>query len=226
MRVVGKRPVYLISLLIFVAANIWSRETHAYGSLLASRMVSAFAASAADATVPSLVADLFFVHERGHCMMLFHFALSCGFFLGPLISAYITQEAGWRWSCGFLAIAGGVTFLVGFFTIRETNYPRPKADITLHTLTYPAKKNFISWLSVTNGYDKEGSFFGTFWRIIYLFAYPPIIWTGLTVGSFVGWYFFLTVFRQIIMLTLSQEYRCSTYLKSNIHYKAIWMDHR
>ena len=191
MRVVGKRPVYLISLLIFVGANIWSRETHAYGSLLASRMVSAFAASAADATVPSLVADLFFVHERGHCMMLFHFALSCGFFLGPLISAYLTQEAGWRWSCGFLAIAGGVTFLVGFFTIRETNYPRHKAGINLSAPTYPAKKTFISWLSITNGYDKEGSFFGTLGRIIYLFAYPPIVWTGLTVGSFVGWYFFL-----------------------------------
>ena len=100
-------------------------------------------------------------YERCHCMMLFHFALSCGFFLGPLIYAYITQEAGWRWSCGFLAIAGGVTFLVGFFTIRETNYPRPKADINFPTPTYPAKKSFIGWLSVTNGYDKEGSFFGT-----------------------------------------------------------------
>jgi MFS family permease len=188
MRVVGKRPVYLLALLIFVGANVWSREAQSYGSLLASRIVSAFASSAADATVPSLVADLFFVHERGHCMMLFHFALSCGFFGGPLISAYITQGAGWRWSCGFLAIAGGVTFLVGCFTIRETSYPRHKADVNLPLSAYPAKKKFINWLSITNGYDREGSFFGTLWRIICLFAYPPIVWTGLTVGSFVGWY--------------------------------------
>lgn len=154
MRVVGKRPVYLLALLVYVAANVWSYEARVYGRLLAARMVSAFASSASDATVPSLVADLFSVHERGHCMMIFHLTLSCGFFLGPLISAYITQEAGWRWSCGFLAIAGGVTFLVGFFTIRETSYLRDKTVINIPESAYP-KKTFVGWLSVTNGYYKE-----------------------------------------------------------------------
>ena len=187
MRVTGKRPVYLLALILFIACNVWSYEARSYGSLLAARILSGFSASAADATVPALVADLFFVHERGHCMMVFHLALSCGFFLGPLISAYITQAGGWRWTCGFLAIAGGATFLTGFFTIRETNYLRRESDIKLPASSYPAKKNLMGWLSITNGYNKKASFFQTLLRILSLAAYPPITWVGLTVGTFVGW---------------------------------------
>jgi len=132
-----------------------------------------------------LVADLFFIHERGHCMMIFHLALSVGFFLGPLINAYITMEAGWRWSCGFLAIAGGACFLAGFFTIRETNYLREQDDRPASA--YPPKRGFFGWLSITKGYNRDASFWKTLIQIIYLVAYPPVTWVGFTVGTFVGW---------------------------------------
>jgi MFS family permease len=187
MRVTGKRPVYLAALLLLTAANIWSYEAKSYGSLLAARIISGFAASASDATVPSLVTDLFFVHERGHCMMMFHMALSSGFFLGPLICAWITQEVGWRWTCGTLAAGAGATFLVGFFTIRETSYRRQEEDLELPASAYSPKRSFMANLSVTRGYDKEGSFIRTFLRIVTMVAYPPVLWTGLTVGAFVGW---------------------------------------
>lgn len=179
--------MYLAALLLLVGTNIWSFFTHNFESLLAARIISGFAGSAADATVPSLVADLFFVHERGHCMMIFHFALSTGFFLGPLFCAYITQEASWRWTCGLIAIAGGATFLVGLVSIRESNYSREMADLDLPRSSYPPKRSLVSWMSLTRGYRKDVSFFKAFWSTIRLVAYPPITWTGLTVGTFVGW---------------------------------------
>jgi MFS family permease len=52
--------------------------------------------AAADATVPSVVADLFYFHVRGHFMMMLHTTISAGIFLGPLINVYIVQYAGWR----------------------------------------------------------------------------------------------------------------------------------
>lgn len=187
-RVIGKRPVYLIALLLFTGCNVWTFESHSYESLLASRIVSGLAASAADATVPSLIADLFFVHERGHCMMVFHFALSTGFFIGPLICAYITQEVGWRWTSGLLAIAGGATFLVSVFTVRESNYRRDIADVELPASAYPPKRTLLSWMSLTRGYRPDVSFFKGVWATVCLAVYPPIVWTGLLVGTFVGWY--------------------------------------
>jgi predicted MFS family arabinose efflux permease len=185
-RVIGKRPVYLSALLLFTACNIWAYEASSYGSLLAARIISGLAAAAADATVPSLIADLFPIHERGHYMMIFHFALSTGFFIGPLICAYITQGIGWRWTSGFLAITGGSTFFVGFFTIRETNYRREIANSGL-SVPDPSKRSFVSWLSLTHGFRRDVSFFQTVWSVICLAVHPPILWVGFLVGTFVGW---------------------------------------
>jgi MFS family permease len=187
MRIVGKRPVYLASMLLLVATNIWGYFAHSYGSLLASRLIGGFMSAAADAPVPSVVADLFYFHERGHCMMMFHTSISAGVFLGPLINAYIVQYAGWRWMCGFMAIVSSVTFLVAIFTLHETAYKREKVNLDLPQTEYTPKKGWWSSLSLTSGYDPEASFLGWLGNTLVLFAYPPVIFVGLTIGVFVGW---------------------------------------
>lgn len=187
MRIIGKRPVYLLSLFFLIITNIWSFYAHSYGNLLASRIVGGFISAAADAPVPSIVADLFFFHERGHCMMMFHTAISAGVFLGPLINAYITQYAGWRWMCGFTAIACAATFVVGFFTIHETAYKREVADFDLPAQEYAPKKGWVANLSVTSGYDREASLWRWLGNTLVLITYPPILFVGLIVGVFVGW---------------------------------------
>jgi MFS family permease len=85
MRVVGKRLMFLLPLFILVAGNMWSLKTHDFNQLLAVSDLSGFTSSAGEAVFPAFVADLFFVHEQGTVMMIFHMALSSGFFLGPLI---------------------------------------------------------------------------------------------------------------------------------------------
>lgn len=117
--------------------------------------------------------------------MFFQLAVASGIFLGPLINAYIVQLHSWRWSCGFLAIAGGVIFLLAFFLIRETQYNAhrtqyPPAEV-------PQKRRYLGWLSLTVGFNKEGHFFRTFWDIIRMPFYPPVFWTGCMVGLCVGW---------------------------------------
>jgi multidrug resistance protein len=187
MRIVGKRPVYLSSLILLMATNIWGYYAHSYENLLASRIIGGFISAAADATVPSVVADLFYFHERGHFMMFFHISISAGVFLGPLINAYLVQYAGWRWMLGFVAIASGVTFIIGFFTIHETAYARDKVDLELPQEAYPPKRSYLSSLSLSHGYDREASFFRWFASTLVLLAYPPVVIVGLTIGVCVGW---------------------------------------
>jgi hypothetical protein len=74
MRIIGKRPVYLASLLLLVATNIWGYFSHSYGSLLASRLLGGFSSAAADATVPvwfashtNLLFSLYKSREPGSC---------------------------------------------------------------------------------------------------------------------------------------------------------------
>ncbi|KUJ11873.1 putative polyamine transporter [Mollisia scopiformis] len=187
MRITGKRPVYLSSLLLLVITNIWGYFAHSYGSLLASRIVGGFMSAAADATVPAVVADLFYFHERGHCMMVFHTAISAGVFLGPLINAYIVQYAGWRWMLGFMSIAAGVTFSVGLFSIHETAYKRDEAALDLPEQDYAPKRSWWKALSLVGGYDRTASFWKWLGNTLVLLAYPPVLFVGLTIGVFVGW---------------------------------------
>jgi MFS family permease len=93
-------------------------------------------------------------------MMMFHTAISGGVFLGPLINAYIVQYAGWRWMCGFMAIAASATFVVGFFTIHETAYQRDIVSFDRPESEYGPKRNWLAGLSLTSGYDPQASFWG------------------------------------------------------------------
>ncbi|KXL43707.1 hypothetical protein M433DRAFT_139156 [Acidomyces richmondensis BFW] len=188
MRVVGKRPVYLTALAGFVAANAWSTVATSWGSLLGGRMLAGFCGSAADAPVPSAVADMFFVDERGHCMMFFHLSLASGIFLGPVINAYLVQRHSWRWSCGFLAIAGGIIFCLAFFLIRESQYRKERRQWTVEEA--PHERRYTDWLSLTVGFDHNRPihcFLLTFWDIIRMAFYPPVFWVGCLLGLFVGW---------------------------------------
>lgn len=143
--------------------------------------------AAADATVPAVVADLFYFHERGHCMMMFHTAISAGVFLGPLINAYVVQYAGWRWMCGWMAIVSAATFLVGLFSIHETAYERDASRLGVPAEAYAPKKTWRQRFSFTAGYDPDAKFFEWLFSTFVLFAYPPAVIAGLTIGVFVGW---------------------------------------
>lgn len=183
MRVIGKRPVYLLSMLMLSMMNVWSTQVDSFEELLASRIISGFSASAADATVPALVSDMIPISKRGHYLMFFHLALSCGLFLGPLMNAFIIQQEDWRWMCGLLAVAVGVLFVMSVFTIRETSYLRQR---DAHREITDAPRTQVQWMSVTYGYNKNASFWGSMVDILVNAAYPPILWGSITVGIYVG----------------------------------------
>jgi MFS family permease len=186
MRVIGKRPVFLMGMTLLAVFNAWSFNATTFGSLLAARMFSGFAAAAGDATVPAVVADIFFVHERGFVMMIFHVAFSCGFFIGPLINGYVVQETdGWKWTCGWIAIASGVNLLVALFTVRETAYYN--RDVNAPVESFGPKRGFLSYMSVTRGYNRYASFFTSLYNIVSIGLYPPVVWAAITVGVFGGW---------------------------------------
>lgn len=188
-RIVGKRPAYLASLLFLCITNLWSYFSSSYGSLLASRIIVGLLTAAANAPVPSVVADLFYFHERGHMMMFFNVAISSGAFLGPLVNAYITQYAGWEWICGVMAIVSGVTFLAAVALLKETAYVVGNGgrDLVKPAEAYPPKKSWVSSLGLTAGYDMHTSFFSWLARTVILVLYPPVVIAGFTCGLFIGW---------------------------------------
>ncbi|KAF9884529.1 hypothetical protein FE257_001474 [Aspergillus nanangensis] len=186
MRVIGKRPVYLMAITLLMVFNIWSYQARSLGSLFCARVLSGFAAAAGDAPVPAVVADMFFAHERGFSMMLFQLALSSGFFIGPLINAFIVQyTGGWQWTCGWIAVAAAANLLIALFTVRESSYCR--RDMNAHASSFPARKGMLGHMALFHGVNQDSSFGESFMNIFTLAMYPPLVWAGITVGVFVGW---------------------------------------
>ncbi|KAJ5102497.1 major facilitator superfamily domain-containing protein [Penicillium argentinense] len=196
MRVIGKRPVYLLSMLMLCMMNVWSSRASSYNELLASRIVSGFAAAAADATVPAVVADMVAAKDRGHYMMFFHLAMTAGLFVGPMINAFLVQQEDWRWMCYLMAIAVGVVFVMSIFTIRETSYLKRHQG--------QGKRTQLQWMSMTIGYNREASFFQTLLDILANATYPPILWCSFTIGISVGW-------NIVVQLTCSRTFTKSPY---------------
>lgn len=145
LRTIGRRPTFLLSLPLLAAMNLWSVYAKSFGSLLAATILAAVGSAGAEAPISAVVADLFLVHQCRTTMMVFHIALSAGFFVGPCINAALAQYVGWRWICGWLAIASAVTRVIGVFTIYETAYYRRGPDTPY---SYVPKRGFLKcWLS-------------------------------------------------------------------------------
>lgn len=208
LRTCGRRPTFLLAILCLAVFNCWSAFAKSYESLLAATVLAGLAAGGGESPVPSIVADLFFVNQRGTMMGIFHVALSCGFFLGPVVNAAIAEFVGWRWICGWISIASIATFVVGFFTIHETANLNRTEHSDHNRIQYGPKKTFVQELSITSGFNKKSNVFVVIWNMISIVSYPAVLWTGLTVGTFVGWYVVLCSLLYPV-LTHNEEY-CRT----------------
>jgi MFS family permease len=82
---------------MFFATIIWSAKATSFRSLEAARILCAFAASSTEGLAAAIIADLFFLHERGWWMGLYVFFLYIGPTLGSIISGFVVQALGWRW---------------------------------------------------------------------------------------------------------------------------------
>jgi MFS transporter len=93
----GKRPVYLITAVLFILSAVWCALSPSYGSLVAARIFQGIAVSPVEVLPSATVAEIFFLHERAFRLGIYTLLLLSGKNLIPLISAVIIQEKGWRW---------------------------------------------------------------------------------------------------------------------------------
>ncbi|KFY36875.1 hypothetical protein V495_07539 [Pseudogymnoascus sp. VKM F-4514 (FW-929)] len=117
----GRRPIYLITFLIYFAANLGLAMQRNYIALLLLRMMQSLGSSGWEPFLPGtitivygVIADVATADERGSyvgTLMGFTNAAPC---FGPIIGGVLSQYAGWPWVFWFLAILSG-SVLVGMF---------------------------------------------------------------------------------------------------------------
>ncbi|KAH8700059.1 MFS transporter-like protein [Phaeosphaeriaceae sp. PMI808] len=120
----GRRPVYLLSQLINFGTSIWRAKANSYSSFMGACILNGIGAGPAETTMPEVIADIFFLHDRGKWNTLYWVVYMGSLMVGPIISGSMTGTVGWRsfwWlNTGLL----GLSFLMVLFMFPETRFRR------------------------------------------------------------------------------------------------------
>jgi len=100
----GKRPVYLVSAIMFVLTSIWCAASPNYSSLVVARVIQGISISPVECLPSATIAEIFFLHERAYRIGIYTLLLLGGKNLVPLVSAAIIQSLSWRWVFWYVEI--------------------------------------------------------------------------------------------------------------------------
>ncbi|KAG0126319.1 major facilitator superfamily domain-containing protein [Tuber indicum] len=129
--ILGKRPVYLFGVVLFLASSIWCAASQSYGSLVAGRIVMGIGVAPCEALPSATIAEIFFLHERAYRVGIYTLLLLGGKNLVPLVSAVIIQALNWRWVFWTVAVIVGFNLFLLFVFLPETFWertPRPSTQ--------------------------------------------------------------------------------------------------
>ncbi|KAJ2803426.1 Dityrosine transporter 1 [Coemansia guatemalensis] len=118
---IGRKPVYALSMLIFICGSIGCALSQSLPALIASRIVQSAGASAVQGAGAGTISDIYPRERRGTALGLYYLGPLLGPCLGPLIGGYIGEGAGWRWVFWVLTIWGGIMLLFAVFVLPETH---------------------------------------------------------------------------------------------------------
>lgn len=121
--IVGRRPVYAVTLSLAVIFTIPGAVAKNIGTLLVTRTIDGIAFSAPMTLVGGTLADLWRNEERGVPMAAFSAAPFSGPAVGPLVGGFLADALGWRWLYWIQLILSGVVWIMITFTVPETYAP-------------------------------------------------------------------------------------------------------
>ena len=205
----GKRPVYVVAIIIMFVGSIWGGAAKNYDSFLASRIFAGFGMAPYEVLVQCTLSDLYYVHERGTRIAVWNLFLLTGIAGGSLISGYIIQDLGYQWTFWICAILFGLCMFGVVFLVPETTFKREKTgnrssyvqrklngkrreeDLEQTggkgTESIPVKVSYAHSLRLYTGRYAQAPFWKIFIRPLIVFWYPAVLWGFLIYGTTLTW---------------------------------------
>ncbi|KAH7176915.1 major facilitator superfamily domain-containing protein [Dactylonectria macrodidyma] len=124
---VGRRPVFLFSIVLLVASGIWCAcSGHSLESHMAGRSIFSMAAGQSEALAPLMVQEIHFLHEHGTKLAYFvgvQTTVTASLFVA---TTYIVPAIGMHWWYGIMTIINGLILILSFFFVTESQFGRPQ----------------------------------------------------------------------------------------------------
>ncbi|RAL13079.1 MFS transporter [Aspergillus homomorphus CBS 101889] len=119
----GRRPIFRISLPLFVIFLVPCAVAHNVGTMLVARLLTGLAGAAFTSVAGATVGDMY-TKDRLHFPMLVYTASPfTGSSFGPMLGGLINSFASWRWSFYCLLIWSSVQCLLVLCFVPETYHP-------------------------------------------------------------------------------------------------------
>ncbi|PWY84823.1 MFS general substrate transporter [Aspergillus heteromorphus CBS 117.55] len=118
---IGRNPVYIATLAVFVALQVPTALAGNLGTLLAFRFLTGFFGSPALATGGATISDMYRPSKRAYGIGIWGMSAVCGPVLGPLVGGFAAQAKGWRWTIWELMWLSGFTLVVLTIFLPETS---------------------------------------------------------------------------------------------------------
>lgn len=152
---VGRRPVYIISMTVFLLLLLPSALAGNIETILVSRFFGGFFGSALMSNSPASVNDIVSDEHRALAFGFWSIGPTNGPVYGPIIGGFVFEHLGWRWTNWIVLIIGGGV-LVLMASIKETYAPvilrrraerkRKETQSTKWWTRYDGAQDFVSSL--------------------------------------------------------------------------------
>ncbi|KAL2814318.1 major facilitator superfamily domain-containing protein [Aspergillus granulosus] len=116
----GRRPIFVLSGIVFTVCLIGCGATDSFAGLLVARFFLGIGGSTFSTMVGGVISDIYHTEDRNTPMSYFAGSVLFGTGLGPLIAGFIQQRASWRWIYYSQAIVAAGFLIILWFFLKET----------------------------------------------------------------------------------------------------------
>ena len=116
----GRKPVFLISGVVFLAAQIGCAFTDSFAGMLVARFFVGAAASTFSTIIGGVLSDVFHAKDRNTPMAIYSGGALAGTGAGPFVCGFIVDRISYRWVFYHQIISIGLLVVVMSITFRET----------------------------------------------------------------------------------------------------------
>ncbi|TEY61052.1 hypothetical protein BOTCAL_0175g00030 [Botryotinia calthae] len=118
---VGRNPVYIGTLLVFVVFQFGVIYAKNFAMMLIFRFLTGFFGSPVLATGGASLADMYAPKKRAYAIGIWGMAAVSGPVLGPLVGGFAAESKGWTWTIWELTWLSGFSLVVLFLLLPETS---------------------------------------------------------------------------------------------------------
>ncbi|KAL4914504.1 major facilitator superfamily domain-containing protein [Aspergillus aurantiobrunneus] len=121
--VAGRKPVFVLTAILFMICQACCAVTRLYSGMLVARFFAGIGGSTFSTMVGGIIADTYLPQDRNTPMTLFSASALFGTGLGPLVCGFIGEYMTWRWIFYVQIIVAAMITLSVILFFRETRGP-------------------------------------------------------------------------------------------------------